>query len=187
SEKFFSTLLRAFFLSHYAEKPPFTLTARLMDQFVPKTMLRLMRAFILIGCFVFLSGELLGQNCILTGLNHTSISSSCGQQCRNLNFQIPDISETSTYSVVNIPYNPYPYVTAGATEDPNLYNDDQYSAVFNLPFPFCFYDSVYTKALISSNGLVTFDTTYAGSFQAAYLSDSTIPHSSRFSGSVDDY
>src|SRR4030095_12016804 len=107
------------------------------------------RAFAMIGCFLFLSGTLWGQNCILTGLNHTTISSSCGQPCRNLSFQIPDIRGTSTYTAVNIPYNPYPYVTAGATEDPILYDDDKYSAVFSLPFPFCFYDSVYRKAVIS--------------------------------------
>ena len=145
------------------------------------------RAFVMFGCFAFLSIKLFAQNCILTGLNHTSISSSCNQQCRDLTFQIPDISGSSTYTVVNIPYNPYPYVTTGATEDPTLYNDDKYSAVFNLPFPFCFYDSVYRKAVISSNGLVTFDTAYADCFQAAYFIDSTIPHSGFFSCNNEDY
>ncbi|HEV8270196.1 MAG TPA: hypothetical protein VGQ04_02760, partial [Chitinophagaceae bacterium] len=115
--------------------------------------LKLWQALAIIGCFLFLSDNLFAQNCVLTGLNNTTISSSCTQVCRDLTFQIPDIRSSSTYTVVNIPYDPYPYITANGVEDLNLYNDDKYSSVFNLPFPFCFYDSVYTKAVISSNGL----------------------------------
>ena len=149
----------------------------------------MMRVFTAIGCFLFLSGELLAQNCVLTGLNNTTISSSCSQVCRDLTFQIPDIRASSTYTVVNIPYNPYPYVTPGSTEDLRLYNDDNYSAVFNLPFPFCFYDSVYTKAVISSNGLVTFDIANANCNNggAAYFTNSTIPHGGFLSCTPDDY
>jgi gliding motility-associated-like protein len=151
-------------------------------------LLKLLGVFVSLGYFLFLPGKLSAQNCVLTGLNNTSISSSCNQACRDLSFQIPDIRSTSDYKVLSIPYNPYPYVTAGATEDPNLYNDDKYSAVFNLPFPFCFYDSVYKKALISSNGLITFDTTYfTNCFGAAYFITSTIPNASLFDCSVDDY
>src|SRR5688572_2409547 len=141
--------------------------------------LKLLRAFALFGCFLYLSGNILGQNCVLNGLNNTSIASSCSQTCRDLNFQIPDIRGTSTYTVISIPYTPYPYITAGSTEDLRLYNDDNYSAVFNLPFPFCFYDSVYAKAVVSSNGLVTFDTTNASCLNgsAAYFVDTTIPYS----------
>ena len=150
--------------------------------------LKLLRVFTAISCFLFLSGNLFAQNCVLTGINHTSISSSCSQTCRDLTFQIPDIRSSSDYKVVSIPYNPYPYVTAGATEDPILYDDDKYSAVFNLPFPFCFYDSVYRKAVISSNGLVTFDTTYANCLTAAFIIDSTIPHpNALFKCALNDY
>jgi gliding motility-associated-like protein len=143
-----------------------------------------------IGCCLLLSDELLAQNCVLTGLNSTTISSSCSQVCRDLTFQIPDIRSSSDYTIVNIPYDPYPYVTAGATEDLNLYNDDRYSAVFNLPFPFCFYDSVYTKAVISSNGLVSFDPSYANcqNSAAAWNIVSTIPYNGGgFSCTSNDY
>ncbi len=151
--------------------------------------LKLSQAFAFTGCFLFLSAKLFAQNCVLTGINNTSISSSCNQTCRDLSFQIPDISASSTYTVVSIPYNPYPYITAGGTEDPRLYNDDNYSAVFNLPFPFCFYDSVYTKAVVSSNGLVSFDTTNANCFNggAAYFIDTTIPHAGFSSCTPNDY
>jgi hypothetical protein len=102
-------------------------------------------------------------------------------------FQIPDIRSSSTYTVVNIPYDPYPYITANGVEDLNLYNDDKYSSVFNLPFPFCFYDSVYTKAVISSNGLVTFDTSYASCLGAAWYIASAIPYGGVFNCTPDDY
>jgi gliding motility-associated-like protein len=128
-----------------------------------------------ISCCLFLRGELLAQNCVLTGLNNTSITSSCNQACRDLTFQIPDLRSTSTYSVISIPYTPYPYLTASGTEDFNLYNDDKYSRVFDLPFPFCFFDSVYRKAVISSNGLVTFDTSYANCAGSGWFIDAPIP------------
>jgi gliding motility-associated-like protein len=152
--------------------------------------LKMLRIFTAICCFLFLCTELLAQNCVLTGINHTTISSSCSQVCRDLTFQIPDIRSSSTYTVVSIPYDPYPYITAGATEDLNLYNDDRYSAVFNLPFPFCFYDSVYTKAVISSNGLVSFDPSYAScqNSAAAWNIVSTIPYDGGgFSCTPNDY
>ena len=152
--------------------------------------LKMLRIFTAIGCCLFLSDDLLAQNCVLTGLNNTTISSSCSQVCRDLTFQIPDIRSSSDYTIINIPYNPYPYVTAGATEDLNLYNDDRYSAVFNLPFPFCFYDSVYTKAVISSNGLVSFDPSYANcqNSAAAWNIVSAIPFDGGgFSCTPNDY
>src|SRR5512138_1334240 len=151
---------------------------------------KMLRIFTAIGCCLFLSDELLAQNCVLTGLNNTIISSSCNQVCRDLTFQIPDIRSTSDYTIVSIPYAPYPYVTAGATEDVNLYNDDRYSGVFNLPFPFCFYDSVYTKAIISSNGLVSFDPSYANcqNSSAAWNIISAIPFDGGgFSCTPNDY
>src|SRR5262245_11815101 len=94
------------------------------------------------------------QDCVRTGLNNTVVNSTCAQVCRDLTFPIPDIRSTSSYTFVNTPYNPFPYVTPTGTQDPLLYDDDTYSNVFNLPFPFCFYDNVYTKAVVSSNGLV---------------------------------
>lgn len=99
----------------------------------------------------------MAQNCVPTGLNHSTVTSACNQLCRDLTFQVPDLRSTSSYTVIPIPYAPYEYVTPGGTTDPTLYQDDAYSQIFSLPFPFCFFDQVYTKAVVSSNGLVTFD------------------------------
>lgn len=94
---------------------------------------------------------------IATGLNHSVVNLACNQNCITQSFRIPHLRGTSDYTFSQIAYNPYPYVTAGGAEDPNLYNDDNYSYLIPLPFPFCFYDSVFTSAVIGSNGLLTFD------------------------------
>src|SRR5690606_12670552 len=92
-----------------------------------------------------------------TGLNGTVINLPCNENCVDVPVRIPHLKSSSDYTVSSIAYDPYTYVTAGGTEDPNLYNDDRYSQIFNLPFPFCFYDSLFTKVSVSSNGLITFD------------------------------
>jgi hypothetical protein len=108
--------------------------------------------FFLISAAAFSQSE-----CNPTGLNNTSVSIACNQVCGNMTFQVPDLRSSSSYQVISTPYRPYPYVTSGSTEDTRLYDDDSYSSIFDLPFPFCFYDKVYTQAIIGSNGLVTFD------------------------------
>lgn len=122
-----------------------------------------MRLRFLIGAMFLVPISFAGfsQNCVPTGLNNVVVTSSCSQVCRDLAFQIPDLRSTSDYTIINIPYQPYQYVTPGGTTDSKLYDDDTYSNVFSLPFPFCFYNSVYSKAVISSNGLITFDPAYA--------------------------
>jgi gliding motility-associated-like protein len=56
-----------------------------------------------------------------------------------------------------VPYTPYAYVTPGGAEDNVLYQDDKFSNIVSLPFSFCFFDSVYNKVVIGSNGMITFD------------------------------
>ncbi|MEI9807621.1 MAG: SprB repeat-containing protein [Bacteroidota bacterium] len=90
-------------------------------------------------------------------MNATVINLPCNQSCVNVPVRIPHLKSTSDYTVNSIAYNPYQYVTAGGTQDASLYNDDRYSTLFDLPFPFCFYDSLFTKVSVCSNGLITFD------------------------------
>ena len=118
--------------------------------------------------FLLLSNKSIAQNCVPTGLNNSVVTSTCIQVCRDLNFQIPDLRSTSDYTVITVPYSPYPYIVAGGTEDPGLYLDDQYSSAFTLPFPFCFYNQVYSRATVGSNGIISFDITNAGCPDAAY-------------------
>ncbi len=137
--------------------------------------LKLMRLIVTIGCFVFLSGTLTAQNCIPTNINGAVINLVCNQACSTLVFQIPHLKSTSDYTLVSVLYSPYPYVTATGTEDPIIYNDDQYGALFNLPFTFCFYGSLYTSAVVGSNGIMTFDPANA-SCANAWPITTTIPY-----------
>jgi gliding motility-associated-like protein len=105
------------------------------------------------------------QSCVSTN-NNTIINFSCGLTCGNINLRVPDLRTTSNYAVTTIPYNPYPYTTPFGNELTTLYSDDVYSAKIALPFQFCFYDSVFSKLVVGSNGLITFDTLNANCFNA---------------------
>lgn len=139
--------------------------------------LRFACTLIVVYCLPFFCGSAAAQNCVPTGLNQTVITTPCTEVCRDLFFQVPDLRSSADYTIIRVPYAPYEYITPGGTTDDRLYDDDTYSTVFNLPFPFCFYDSVYRKAIVSSNGLVTFDTTYAACTPggAAYNIISPVP------------
>jgi gliding motility-associated-like protein len=120
--------------------------------------------------------EVHAQSCVPTNLNHTVKTLPCNVNCTSLSFQVPNLKTTDDYVVNTIPYNPFQYIVAtGGTEDPNLYNDDKFSTVFDLPFPFCFYNSTYSQAVIGSNGLITFDVTNSGA-DCAYRIPNTIPY-----------
>src|SRR5258706_4603369 len=115
----------------------------------------LLRLALIFFCVICLSDSLFAQ--INTGLNGIVINLPCNQNCITRDFKVPHLKSTSDYNVTTIAYNPYQYVTVGGTEDPNIYNDDRYSSMFDLPFPFCFYDSLFTKVSVGSNGIITFD------------------------------
>lgn len=118
---------------------------------------------------------------INTGLNGTVINLPCGVNCTSLKVQVPHLKSTEDYSVVSIPYNPYPYVTSAPglvyTPCPDQQDDKFFDTSF-LPFNFCFYGSYYSKMVMSTNALITFDTTNAlrGSHWALSPS-STLPGS----------
>ena len=125
--------------------------------------------------FIFFSINLFAQSGINTGINGMVINLPCNQNCITDPFQIPHIKSTSDYTITTIPYNPYAFTSSAGVEDNNLYDDDTYSFAINLPFQFCFYDSVYPMAVVGSNGLVTFDVTNA-SCENAYRIEQPIPY-----------
>jgi gliding motility-associated-like protein len=89
--------------------------------------------------------------------NGTVINLACGVNCGNVNLPVPDLKTTSTYTVTSIAYAPYAYTTPGGNELTSIYVDDVYSPVIDMGFNFCFYDTVFNKCVIGSNGLITFD------------------------------
>lgn len=118
--------------------------------------------FIFFACFAcnFIPGY--GQNCSNTNINGAVISLPCSQNCTNLNFRIPHLKSTEDYTVSSIPYLPYPYVTSAPSLTLNCNNlDDKFFDTTFLPFTFCFYNRNYTKMVVSTNGVVTFDSTNA--------------------------
>lgn len=65
---------------------------------------------------------------------------------------------TDSYSVNQIPYNPYPWVGGNSIL---VGQDDIWSGIVNLPFDFCFFGQKYSQVVIGANGQVGFDITQA--------------------------
>ena len=116
----------------------------------------------------------IAQGCVSIN-NNAVINFACGINCGNVNLQVPDLRTTSDYTISTIPYNPYAYTTILGNELSSLYVDDIYSEKITLPFPFCFYDSVFSKVVVGSNGLITFDTANTSCFNAWTITP-TIPY-----------
>lgn len=71
------------------------------------------------------------------------------------------LRSTSDYTISTIPYLPTNYDT-GAQILAN--QDDIYSPVIDLPFPFCYFGTKYTQCVIGSNGQICFDIANANGF-----------------------
>lgn len=77
--------------------------------------------------------------------------------CVTLEADYLHLGTTSDYIVEPIPYQP-PY-QFGCLQNPVSVNDDDvWSPVINLPFNFCYYGNNYNECIISSNGVISFDT-----------------------------
>lgn len=137
-----------------------------------RSILRSLLSFLLLSAVHFS----FSQSCVPTDLNGTVINLLCGVNCGQIKYKVPHLKSTSTYTLVQTAYAPLPYVTTGGTVDPSLYADDRYSFAADIPFGFCFYDSIFNKVVVGSNGLITFDTTNA-SCANAYTISPAIPSS----------
>jgi gliding motility-associated-like protein len=99
--------------------------------------------------------------------NSTSLNNkvfiNCGLNCNNIEFSLPNIKTTSDYLFKNIQFNPYSFTTSNGLEDNFVYQGfGTSSGVKNLPFSFCFYDSIFQHFIFSATGLISFDTTNKG-------------------------
>lgn len=68
---------------------------------------------------------------------------------------------TNNYTVSQISYNPYSYLP-GTVIPLNI--DDRWSAVYNIPFDFCFFGNTYTQFIVSTNGQISFNINQANAF-----------------------
>ena len=112
----------------------------------------------------FFSLKTNAQQCSL-GIPPTTITVQCGSACLPLSFIVPDIRETSDYIALDLPYNPYLFESrsdpAVIFASPPQWPGNSYSQKYNLPFIFCFFDSLYDYLIVGSNGCVSFDTSMA--------------------------
>jgi gliding motility-associated-like protein len=123
-------------------------------------MKKLLPAGLLLLCL--LPSELFAQTSACPAVNAgPDVTTTCGSPCTNLTATIQGTLQTNTYTVQTIPYSPYSFTTG----TPVLINiDDTWTPVINLPFCFQFFGNTYNQMVIGSNGLITFDLTYANGF-----------------------
>jgi len=101
----------------------------------------------------------------------TFISGCNSGNCVNitLNAKIPDIHASSSSYVVNPASTTngcFPgSINPGGNGTPsNLNQDDRYSSVIALGFPFSFFGTSYTQLVLSTNGYLSFDVSLAGDY-----------------------
>jgi hypothetical protein len=120
----------------------------------------------------------------LSGADPAPISGCTAGGCVNLEATYLQLNQTTNYTVQNIPYAP-PYQFKCLQNPVNVSVDDIWSQTINLPFNFCYYGTNYNKCLISSNGVLTFDTTtYAPGGFSNWSFASNLPSSSLFLNSI---
>lgn len=116
----------------------------------------------LVVCFSY-STFSQGPGCPNVTVSATSTTVGCSNPCTTLSAVAFNIGETTSYSVTSIPFNPpFPITSSGNALFVN--QDDIWSGVINLPFPFCFWGNVYNQCVVGANGLISFNLSYANQF-----------------------
>ncbi len=115
-------------------------------------------------------------------VNGGTLQLPCGTSCANLTAIPFDAGAANSYAVSQIQYNPFSYTTG---TDVLVHTDDLWSGVVNLPFKFCFFDTVYDKLIIGSNGEVSFNTANAGLYNPWPISN-PIPTASDISSEINN-
>lgn len=119
----------------------------------------------------------------LNGANPPAVACS-GSTCVNLEATYLQVNQPTTYTVTSIPYAP-PYQFSCLQNPVSVNIDDRWSPVINLPFDFCFFGNNFTKCLIGSNGVLTFDTTnYAPGGWNEWQFNADLPNASLFRNTI---
>ncbi|MEI8278367.1 MAG: PKD domain-containing protein [Bacteroidota bacterium] len=125
-------------------------------------MLRIFR--LTLPIFLFLIGTSVSAQpvpCPLTVVAGPDTTISCNS-CVTLNaIQTNPLKSTTTYTVTPTAYLPYSFNTGTAIL---VGTDDIYSPVLNLTFPFCFFGTLHTQAVVGANGQICFDLTQANQY-----------------------
>lgn len=125
-------------------------------------------------------GAALAQNPATTfTIPNRVIQLPCGSSCTPITVQVPHIKESSGYVITNPTYLPFDYTTPGGTEVSSLYIDDTWSAAISLPFAFCFYGNSFNSLVMSSNSMISFNSSLAGGYSTYSIgTSSAIPNTS---------
>lgn len=91
--------------------------------------------------------------------------------CISLTASHLPIQKTTQYGVTSIPYTPLSMLAA--TNVP--LQDDKFSTSIPLGFNFCFFGNTYTQLVISANGQLTFNTSYAGN-NCSFATQQPLPY-----------
>jgi gliding motility-associated-like protein len=133
-----------------------------------------MRKLCLLLAGVFAGIVVFGQNPATTfTIANRNITLPCGSSCTPITVQVPHIKQTTGYVITNPAYVPFAYTTPGGTVVSQIYIDDTWSPVINLPFPFCFYGNTFPSLLMGSNSAITFDISRAGTGSGYSISATT--------------
>jgi gliding motility-associated-like protein len=90
-------------------------------------------------------------------INAPSTTVPCNNPCMNILASTPNLKKTDQYVVTPITYQS-PSLVGGT---PLSLGDDEFSASIPIGFTFCFYDQAYSNVIIGSNGILTFNSTFA--------------------------
>ncbi|HUM50582.1 MAG TPA: hypothetical protein PK431_02165, partial [Chitinophagales bacterium] len=99
------------------------------------------------------------------GISAGSDSSFCSTTCKNISrVAVPqyDNKATNTYQVLTMTLPSPMYNNTGTNVIVN--QDDVWSGVVNMGFNFCYFGNTYNKFVIGANGLISFNTAYAGAY-----------------------
>lgn len=120
----------------------------------------------------------------LAGGDPTPITCGSASTCVDLEASYLQIGETTNYTVSSIPYTP-PYQFSCLKNPVSVNIDDRWSPIINLPFNFCFYGNNYNQCIMSSNGVISFDTTSntPGGY-SDYSFSSNLPSTSLFTNAI---
>lgn len=89
-----------------------------------------------------------------------------------LKAEYPELNNTSSYAVTSIPFNPVGTFSEG--QEVIIDSDDKWSNAQELPFNFCFYGNTFNSIILGDNGVICFDTQYAGT-ECPYAIAGSIP------------
>src|SRR5665213_2664574 len=98
-----------------------------------------------------------GQTNVICPISAGTDQTICVPNCATLTGTFVPTNQTTSYAVSTIPYAPDPYNAGTAV----AVGDDQWSAVVNIGFTFCFYGVAHTQCIIGSNGDLGFNTANA--------------------------